>query len=271
MLAQKGKIPMNLVRLYKDQTSTPVNKMTGLADSINKLRHDELVEAYLRLKQAAPRRHPVAKEYFVPGHFGVTSTTHDSNRSEEHLAGALWAESRSENSFKLPDGTDLNFLDYQVPLKARAADAGIGKVDLFGLVGKTSLCIIELKVLSSRKTSNSPLQAFLEALAYSAIIEANSADIATEVEAKFGFQVIGDKPMIIIMAPFDYWVWCLRIKKAGDWCGALIELSASLESALGLRSRFLSLHDVDFKMGYTDQMARLTRPCSLLAVPELLT
>lgn len=151
MLAQKVKILMDLVGLYKNQTSTPVNKMTGLADSITKLRRDELVEAYLRLKQAAPRRHPATKEYFVPGHFGVTSTTHDSNRSEEHLAGALWAESRSGSSFKLPDGTDLNFLDYQVPLKARRADAGIGAVDLFGMAGEARLCIIELKVLSSRK------------------------------------------------------------------------------------------------------------------------
>ena len=183
----------------------------------------------------------------------------------------LWAESRSGSSFKLPDGTDLNFLDYQVPLKARAADAGFGKVDLFGLVGSASLCIIELKVLSSNKTSNSPLQAFLEALAYSAIIDANSADITSEVEEKFGYQIIGDKPMIIIMAPRDYWDWCLGIKQAGDWCGALIELSTSLESALGLRSQFLSLSNVDLEMGYAGQKARLNSPCSLLAVPELLT
>jgi hypothetical protein len=262
---------LDLIKLYQNKTPIPVDNMPGLADLIVKLELNDLVEGYQRLQQLAPRRHQVTKEYFVPEHRGVSSKKSSSNRVEEHLAGALWAESRSGNSFKLPDGTDLNFLDYQVPLKARAADVAVRAVDLIGLVENANLCIIELKVLSSNKTSNSPLQAFLEALAYSAIIDANSADIASEVEEKFGYQIIGDKPMIIIMAPRNYWDWCLGIKQAGNWCGALIELTTSLESALGLRSQFLSLSNVDLEMGYAGQKARLNSPCSLLAVPELLT
>jgi hypothetical protein len=131
------------------------------------------------------------------------------------------------------------------------------------------MCVVELKVLSKDKASNSPLQAFLEALSYCAMIEANGADIASEVEARFGRRIESTRPVLIVMAPEDYWAWCLSSNKAGNWLRALVNLAEGLKSALGLQSHFLVLCDVLFAMGEVEQVAHLTRPCSLLTVQEL--
>jgi hypothetical protein len=63
--------------------------------------------------------------------------------------------------------------------KERLGDKGIGKVDMFGVIDKTLPCVIELKVQTTHDSvSDTPLRAALEALAYCAVIEANSSDIS---------------------------------------------------------------------------------------------
>ncbi|MFT5153547.1 MAG: hypothetical protein ACI841_003548 [Planctomycetota bacterium] len=55
----------------------------------------------------------------------------------------------------MPDGRPLELIHYQTPLKARQDDAGLGKVDLFGLLDARLPCLVELKV----RGGDTPLRA----------------------------------------------------------------------------------------------------------------
>jgi hypothetical protein len=64
------------------------------------------------------------------------------------------------SSLRLPQGRMLKPLDYQTPLKARQADTGKGKIDLFGLTDGSLPCVIELKVpTASGGRSDTPFRA----------------------------------------------------------------------------------------------------------------
>ena len=69
-------------------------------------------------------------------------------------------------------GGHHRFLDYQVPLKAKRADYGIGKVDLLGVTDRGRLIVVELKYPRSGR-GDSPAQALMAGLRYAAIVEAN--------------------------------------------------------------------------------------------------
>ena len=80
----------------------------------------------------------------------------------------------------MPEGGSIELLDYQVPLKARRSDAGVGKIDIFGLNDSAIPVVIELKVLG-KGTPDTPLRALLEGLAYAAIVEANESAFRSEI------------------------------------------------------------------------------------------
>ena len=108
-----------------------------------------LARCYEHLVRVAPRRHARGKRY-VHGRTGTTSSGASSNRREEHLAVALCNASRSGVAFALPDRRPFAIIDYQMPLKARQGDLGVGKVDLFAVVDGRLPCVIELKVVNIR-------------------------------------------------------------------------------------------------------------------------
>ena len=165
----------------------------------------DLTDAYHRLRESAPHRHERNKSYFV-GHSGITSSGKASNRREEHLAVALFNASQEGVPLKLPDGSSLKFLDYQLPLKARQGDKGIGKVDLFGVINGTQSSVIELKIHpAGTGYGDTPLRAFLEALAYCAIVEANADDVASESLYNFNLKLKVNRPSLIVLAPEQYW------------------------------------------------------------------
>ena len=136
---------------------------------------DVLVGAYLKQVVTAPRR---TRGYFV-GHDGTTPSQGKSNRSEEHLAMALFRAGQ----MALPDGERLRWLDYQFPLKAKRSDQGIGKIDLLGLTDEGRLCVVELK---TARSTEDPRIALLQGLAYAAIVEANLERIAMDGERARG-------------------------------------------------------------------------------------
>ena len=159
-----------------------VNRTVEFAAVANTLASDVgmLARCYEHLVRVAPRRHARSKRY-VHGRTGTTSSGASSNRREEHLAVALCNASRSGVTFALPDRRPLAIIDYQMPLKARQGDLGVGKVDLFAVVDGRLPCVIELKAARETTRGDTPLRALLEGLAYCAIVEANAADIASEV------------------------------------------------------------------------------------------
>ena len=186
--------PDSLISLYND---AGVNRLTGLSTTTSTLHARDLVEGYFALLEAAPRRHDIGKVYFT-GRTGVTSSGQYSNRREEHLAIALRNAYHGSTSLLLPDGRPLKLLDYQVPLKARRGDTGIGKIDLFGVIAGTISCLIELKVPArGGGRSDTPLRAFLEAFTYCAVFESNIDDLAAEARETFSYSLTQVRPTLM--------------------------------------------------------------------------
>ncbi len=83
----------------------------------------------------------------MPEYDGVPGSGVATNRDEEHVALAIFNAFRPPNpGLNLPNDEPLYVLDYQIPLKATNPDAGVGKVDLFGVTSYCQPTIIELKV-----------------------------------------------------------------------------------------------------------------------------
>lgn len=237
---------IDLIELHKAQH---VNHLSGFCEAMKQLDLDDLVSAYHHLVDTVPRRHSRGKNYFV-GHSGVPSTKTNSNRCEEHLALALWNWANEHGTIPLAGAGELHLIDYQVPLKAKQADRGIGKVDLFGVMNGQQSCVIELKIKPTGKgRADTPLRAFLEGLAYCAMVQANAVEIAMELADTYGFKIQPAPPVLLVMAPEDYWTGYLEHARAGDWWPALRQLAERLHLKLGLQSYFVVLANTDFSMG----------------------
>lgn len=264
----KHDLPIDLLKLYKHRA---INQISGFCDITNQITSDyDLVSAYHRVKESAPSRHARDKPYFV-GHSGVTSSGEYSNRREEHLAVALWNATQEGTLMVMPGCDNLRFLDYQFPLKASRGDKGVGKVDLFGVIDGRQSCVIELKINPTGKgLGDTPLRAFLEALAYCAIVEANASDISDEALNNFDIKLSGSRPALIVMAPEAYWSGYDDHKKTGNWWSELQHLADRLAGSLGLTSHFIALHNSGFKMGLNGEKPRLTEDCSLIQVANLI-
>ena len=255
-----------LVELYN---APGINQISGFYAALADLNPRDLADLYIDLRDSAPHRHQRDKRY-LEGRTGITSSGKYSNRREEHLAIALYNSFTKDNPLKLPDGGTLSILDYQTPLKARQSDKGIGKVDLFGAIDENMPCIIELKVPTSEgRCSDTPLRAFLEALAYCAIVESNLTDIATEVRDKYDIRLTDGRPALCLMAPEDYWLAYLKHKKTGDWWPQLDALANELTALLDLETHFIALKDADFEMGLDGNPPRLTGACVPVTVESL--
>ena len=244
-----------------------VNRIGEFAEVAGNLASDvgTLAHCYEDLVRVAPRRHDGGKRY-LNGRSGVTGSGASSNRREEHLAVALYNASRGGAAFALPDRRPFEIIDYQMPLKARRDDRGVGKVDLFAVVDGRLPCVVELKVTGESARGDTPLRALLEGLAYCAIVEANAADIASEIAEQHPLSA--SRPTLVVMAPDDYWVWYLNHPRAGKWFSAVRDLVSGLRDTLGLDACLLALLDARLEMGLSGEPARLTGRCRMVAVDE---
>ena len=256
---------LSLLELYK---SKEVNHISGFLDFMVNMDVAGICDGYRQLRdQDAPQR---AKPYFVESHNGISGSGVTSNRDEEHLALAIFNESRANGGFKLPDGRLIDFIDYQTPLKAKRGDKGVGKVDLFGVIDKKYPTVVELKIqgVGSGK-ADSPLRALLEGLAYSAIIEKNISKITAEAVTKFGLQLVETQSKLVVLAPDKYWNKYLQSKKAGDWLPELVNISNQIRGELNIEIILLAMTDSDFEMGLDGNPARLMGNSELVLVESL--
>lgn len=91
--------------------------------------------------------------YFIKSHNGVIKEF--TNRGEEILAKAVYLE----------DIPKLGMVfDYQIPLKGRATDEGVGKIDMVSINEEGIISLIELKAAKSNETL---LRCALEIYTYS--------------------------------------------------------------------------------------------------------
>ena len=191
-----------------------------------------------------PQRGPRGKSYFVR-HTGLTPGDRMSNRQEERLARALWV---LNPRWPWPGGGSLRLLDYQVPLKARQKDAGIGKIDLLGVtevdeVGR--FVVIELKIdHAGGGRGDSPMVALMEALRYAAILQLNLKDIASEAnreEVQCPASPIELAPAIILLGTAEWWQSWITLKAAGSWKAPFVDLLNQIETQIGVSVRCMAL------------------------------
>jgi len=256
----------SLYELYK---SPELNRISTFGDMAAQIIPRDIETAYAEARDVAPRRHDHNKKYFVD-HAGLGSRSDHSNRREEHLALALYGASCSADPMMLPCDRTLNILDYQTPLKAQRRDAGIGKVDLTGLIDGRRLAVIELKVRpESNGHGDTPLRAYFEALAYCAIVEANTTELATEVSDRFDRSIDIVPPALVVMAPEDYWAGYLAHPRAGNWWPTLNGLAKEIDALLNVETLFLGLRNVDVRMGGKGRPPELIGNHSVFDVAEL--
>jgi hypothetical protein len=256
---------VNLIELYKKQE---LNRISEFLDYMKNMDMADICDSYKQLRDVdAPQR---INSYFVESHDGISSSGSSSNRREEHLALALFNASRANKEFTLPDGHQLEFIDYQTPLKAKRGDKGIGKIDLFGVIDNTVPTVIELKTESiDEGQADSPLHALLEGLAYCAIIEKNLPQIADEASTKFDKYFNASKPTLIVLAPDEYWKRYLLNKSAGNWLPEIINISNKINEALTIEIILLGMTDSEFEMGLEGTPAKLTGDCKLVSVESI--
>jgi hypothetical protein len=196
-------------------TDRGVNTPRLFIQTCEKLTLEELARHYRAEVAHAPNRAGVGKPYLVATHQGIPSTGAFTNRNEEHLALAIFDRYGLPSAgLQLPDGEELHILDYQLPLKARRTDSGVGKVDLFGITGAGQAAVIELK---AAKGGDTPLRALLEGLAYTAIVQANVATLRQEVQQRYDLTIATDVPRLFVMAPEEYRAQELVIRPRTCW------------------------------------------------------
>jgi hypothetical protein len=257
---------LSLIELYSDPA---VNSISKFGDIARHLDVTELIKEYKDLIQRAPHRHKTGKKYFVDGH-DLFIGRENSNRKEEHLAGALFNACKMGKPFELPDGQSLDIIDYQFPLKARQGDKGIGKLDLFGVIDAKIPCVIELKVDCDKGgKKDSPLRAFLEGLAYCAIVESNMGAIAKEAQDRFNLKLTSHRPQLIVLAPENYWNFYLEKEAAADWTTPLKILTKKVCKQLKMEVHFVSITNAEFHWGGNGKPAKISRNCKFAPVKKL--
>ena len=221
---------------------------TRLAKRLAEVDRAALRKEYKALRHCAPRREPRRNRYFVEGHDGRLSTSGGSNRFEEHLAIALW---RKDGLWPRPSAGGIRLLDYQVPLKARQTDEGVGKVDLLGVTDSGQLAVVELKVKpkEERDRGESPAAALLQGLRYAAIVEANRTSIAKEAEEIFDTRLVEAPPIVQILAPKSWWLGWLQLacstrEAAERWESEFIRLTRDIEAQLHVLIECVALNDL---------------------------
>ncbi len=229
---------------------------TGLAAAISEISNDldRLCDEYKRLQDCAPRRYQRNKQYFT-GHCGTLSKRIKQDapvrRYEEHLAVALFNEEREWTD---PRGGAFRLRDYQFPLKSKQSDEGIGKIDLLGVADKGQLMVIELKVHpKDTGRGDSPMRALMEALRYTAVVQANQADIVAEAKtkSKSGIEIRDIPPVIWIVGTEAWWRgWSTGLapstrKALGDWESEFARLCRNINQHIGIEINCVALQGTD--------------------------
>jgi hypothetical protein len=243
-----------LTELHRHGLSTGRTSPSALMD---RLGITDWRSLYEQERAAAPRRHDRGKRYLVNGHNGIPSSGADSNRGEEHLALALFNKyGPGQSPLSVTKGAALHFLDYQVPLKARQGDAGLGKVDLLAIQHPNRLAVVELKYAGSG-TADNPVKAAVQGLAYAANIEANRTEICGEVSQRHRITVVEAPLLVIVMADAPYWKSWDLARSSGHATRTFAMFLGGIAQQTGVGFRVVDLGYPRFEFGLDGQAPRL--------------
>ena len=248
--------PDRATRPLTDLYTRPLSALgRTLQAQVDELRGRDWRSLFLAEREDAPRRHARKKRYLV-GHTGIPSTGAATNRGEEHLAMAIFNRHGPRGGpMDVRDGAALKVLDYQVPLKARRDDHGVGKIDLLGVEHPGRLAVIELK--AATPGADAPLKAALQGLAYAAITSANKEDIIGEIRRSQG-PAVDDAPLlVVVMADHAYWSRQGVDEPGRPALQPLRPLLDQIGNATGIGFRFVDIGEASFEYGLAGSAPRL--------------
>lgn len=252
-LGPESSRPLPLITLGKAKET---KYKTDLAVRTASLNLDEVTSAYYQTTARAPQRALRPDPYLMPTHDGRGGTNIKSR--EKVAAKAIFNHGRP-----LAIGDEsVVVVDYEVPLAARQADDGVGDIDLFGL-GSTlgRPWIIELKVGSNTEP---PYSALIQALRYSAMLDANRRQISVEVRARTRVDLAWPA-VLAVAADHEYWDrWHRESLAAGDWLRTLRQLATGITESLGIDVVFVDLGSVEWTV--IDGAAQLVSPLDVRVI-----
>ena len=243
-----------LIELANDRE---VRQAKGFRQVAADLNGEALEERYQRGVSNAPKRHEVGKKYLV-GHTAKRPNGRRNGRDDEHLSIALWrryAEGEGA-TLDLPDGKTVRLLDCQLPLRTAQADkergnedpnAGVGVVDLLGILPDGRLAVVDLKFLPPQAnrggTGDTPLRALLQTLGHTAIVDANREAIQSELGEAGGQTISEEAPALILLASPRYWELCRKreAQKGAAWIREFERLARESAQEIGVEVWFLAL------------------------------
>ena len=216
------------------------------------LEAEEVANAYANLKANAPKRND--QQPYLGGRNGYTSSSASTNRREEHFAVAMV---NAQQRWPLLNSKTFELVDYQVPLKAKRSDRGIGKIDLFGLTEAGQAMVVELKVQGHRGgDGDAPPVALLEAIRYGAIVEANLDRLRQEFRTRFGRSMTRQPPILCVLGEEDWWKsWLSSHPDAAD---LIARKSSEFSNALGLPILFGSISSSEIEYGIDGKPPKFT-------------
>lgn len=147
--------------LYKNQCINWTGKTLDTNEFYTEVISEELLKNINQLKQISTL--PRTNSYSIQNHTLIQLDLQNSNRNEENFAKRIYG---------------LNFdkpgiiLDYQIPLKNKRSDKGVGKIDLVSFDERIKrIYLIELKFAGNKETL---LRAVLESYSYYKTIDHQS-------------------------------------------------------------------------------------------------
>jgi len=243
-----------LIELASDRE---VRQAKGFRQVAADLTGEALEERYQRGVSNAPKRHDAGKKYLV-GHNAKRPTARRNGRDDEHLSFALWERfgASEGEALELPDGKTIRLLDCQLPLRAATADrergaedpnAGVGVVDLLGLLPDGRLALVDLKFLPPEAnrggTGDTPLRALLQGLGHTAIVDANREALQSELGERDGASISEEAPALILLASPRYWELCRKreAQKGAAWIREFERIGREVAQEIGVEVWFLAL------------------------------
>lgn len=249
-----------------------VRKAAGFREVAKKISPQILRTLYDNQVKESPRRADAGKPYF--GSRDGTLPKRGAKRDEDQLAIALVNHSRATaREVHLPsrlpsdDAGTLRVLDYHVPLKVAAGDAGMARVDAIGIGRDDRIVVLALRWLAGTATRGStgdtPLRYLLDGLATCAALEANAAAVRAEAQESLGVTFSDAPPILLLMASPRWWELARKreAQKGAAWINQLERLARVLEGSegsgelvgpdgddsppvkpIGIEVRYLSLH-----------------------------
>ena len=108
--------------------------------------------------------------------------------------------------------------------------------------------------------ADTPLRAFLEGLAYCAMLEADLESVCQEAVEKFGRPIAKKTPALTVLANDAYWKSYLESKAAGAWRSEMHRLANGVEDLLNISVSFLSLSIPGDRLVYEDRRPTFIQP-----------